>query len=235
MKVAVFVGLLCVVVCSAQTVLPTHPLLPTTGLWQFVNTTNLINEYDGLFSVYTKTFAGTYLEIVMFPAPIDYSDTADALDVWIKVTGTNSSYSDLTSTFYSVRQTVTWANVSTDAVINVEAVAWVTGNSGFYIRACVGGCEYTCPSDCNNNGYCNINTKTCTCGTAWEGDSCGKCPACDKFLGIFIGSIALTIFLILVLPILVCCCCIAVGVFLCCRKRSHHHHHYAPVPAHHHH
>jgi len=233
MKVFLLV-LLFVALCSAA-----YQYLPVNSNFVYVDYTNANGEFEGLFYFNTSVIGNSYVdyvEIDMFPLPSNLADASPYMTLSVQGNSSSNNYTDLISSRqYFAAISVFYSDVINVTSVTIDAIATTTNNNGFAIRACIGGCKEVCPENCNQHGFCSLTAMNCTCASAYDGVTCGHCPACDTLFGIVIGSLALTVFLLLVLPILVCCCFIAIAAYCCCcRKRHHHHHHYASIQQHHH-
>jgi len=96
-------------------------------------------------------------------------------------------------------------------------------NLGFALKACIGYCNDTCPSDCMSNGFCNVTSGVCSCpGNATEYDqkTCEDIRPSpfegfwDALVDLFLTLLAWFIFICILFAAAIFVC-----VYLCCRRR----------------
>jgi len=235
MKAVAILVCLCVALClvdGQMTYLPPNSTFISSGSWYAQNyqTQFYFKVSDIMQELVTiQAYSNGLSEQIYNLGTFNYSNP-----LTISASGLNTTTA--TTLLVATASGVDVANlqISSSNVMGGQVIVTVTdslySSNGFTVRVCQNTCPQVCPSDCSGNGLCHVSNATCACNIGFTGDDCAHCPACEKFLGFLIGSIALTAFILIGIPIIICCCCVGwIAYCCCCRKKHHHHHHYNPI------
>jgi len=219
--------------------------IPLDGVFVYGRNATL-QKQDGYVSGFRETWEirvgdiprnnGTgFVELRMYALqPYQPASWADAdlliqasapLDIDVNAWGNNNINLNLTRVEFGI--------LADHVNISVQGTAWTNTTGGFAMKACVGGCQDTCPEDCSNNGFCHIQTRSCSCsqaGTSKVADRDYNSTTCrdlkpssaevNWLAALFASALFLAIFIITVVG----CCGIFAGllIYCICVKRKGH-------------